>query len=338
MKAIHVNWTKPYFEKHRLRGHGFAITRDLESKTYDQPTYQILYTMLSAIYWKIHNGPIKLYTDSIGLNFYQQFRINELYDEIDINFLNGYSKTKVDPAYFWTSGKIKCLAHQTTPFVFLDQDMIIRAPLPVNITNSDLTITHWEIPRGEYYFTKKNWGNEITHIKFPTNYDCNDWSPNTSFLLVNNFELLKEYHNWHKKLVTTNGEEVPEWFWLLTDQGILGHVIREGDYHVSTLTNKIFLANGNYGTYETRYKGQAENWYYPIDAKPDEILLKDFYGKDVQYWEHVWMDKIHYHSHPKYKEEQTQRFFDEVVGLGYGEYLSNNPRFEPYWNEYNRIK
>ena len=29
-------------------------------------------------------------------------------------------------AYFWTSGKIKCLAHQTEPFVFLDQDMIIR--------------------------------------------------------------------------------------------------------------------------------------------------------------------------------------------------------------------
>jgi hypothetical protein len=338
MRAIHVNWTKPYFEKHRLRGDTFGITRELKSQTYDQPIYQILYTMLSAIHWKKSNGPIKLYTDSIGLNFYQQFHINELYDEIDINFLNGYSKTKIDPAYFWTSGKIKCLAHQTTPFVFLDQDMIIREPLPTNIINSDITITHWEIPRGKYYFEKEDWEKEISHIKFPTNYDCNDWAPNTSFLLINNFELLKEYHNWHKKLVNTNGEEIPEWFWLLTDQGILGHVIREGDYHVNALTNKIFLPNANYGTSKTRYKGIAENWYYPIDAKHDDYFSTDSDGNKHQYWEHVWLDKIHYYLLPNFREEQTQRFFDEIISLGYGEYLHNHARFEPYWEEHNKNK
>ena len=88
MRAIHVNWTKPFFHRDRLRGHGFNTTRELKSETYDQPDYQILYTMLSAVYWKELNGPIKLYTDSVGLAFYQQFRIPELYNEIDINFLN----------------------------------------------------------------------------------------------------------------------------------------------------------------------------------------------------------------------------------------------------------
>ena len=126
MKAIHVNWTKPYFEKHRLRGHGFESIRHYESDTYNLPDYQILYTILSILHWKKHNGPIKLYTDSVGASFYHRFNLLDLYDEVDIDFLNKYSKSKVDPAYFWTSGKIKCLAHQTEPFVFMDNDMIIK--------------------------------------------------------------------------------------------------------------------------------------------------------------------------------------------------------------------
>ena len=75
MNAVHVNWTKPFFERHRLRGHGFKIQRDLAS-SYDQPDYQILYTILSILRWKQYNGPIKLYTDSVGLNFYSKFQIS----------------------------------------------------------------------------------------------------------------------------------------------------------------------------------------------------------------------------------------------------------------------
>ena len=257
-------------------------------------------------------------------HFYQQFYIPELYDEVDINFLNGYSKTQVDPAYFWTSGKIKCLAHQTSPFVFLDQDMIIRSKLPDDVLKSEIAVTHWEIPRGYYYFNEKDWKSQIKHIDFPNNYNCLDWSPNTSFLLFNNLKIVKEYHDWHKKLVNTNGEEVPEWFWLLTDQGILGHVVREGDYSVNPLTDKIYLADSNYGNEETRYKGKCENWYYPMN--PD-------YTKEEISWEHVWIDKIHYSFIPDYKEKQTQRFFDEIVFLGYSDYLQH-ARFVKYWDVY----
>ena len=130
MKAIHVNWTKPYFHRNRLRGHGFELLKNIKSDTYDVPDSQILFTLLSISYWKRYNGPIKLYTDSIGAAFYQRFGILDLYDEVDIKFLNNYSKSNVDPAYFWTSGKIKCLAHQTEPFVFLDNDMIIKQEIP----------------------------------------------------------------------------------------------------------------------------------------------------------------------------------------------------------------
>ena len=317
MKAIHVNWTKPFFEKDRLRGHGFESIKNLKSETYNQLDYQLLYTMVSIVNWKIHNGPIKLYTDSIGASFYQRFGILDLYDEVDINFLNGYSKSKVDAAYFWTSGKIKCLAHQTEPFVFLDQDMIIREKLPNWTYVNDLTIAHWEIGRGYYYFDKEKFEKEITHVPWIKNYNVDDWSPNTSFLQFNNIELLKEYHEWHKKLVTTNGEHVPEWFWLLTDQGILGHIIRENDYHVNTLTNKISLSHHNNIDGMNRYKGKAEKWYNPIS--PDT-------NKELQF-EHVWLDKINIHM------LQTDRWFKELIDLGYSKYLTD-VRWSKYWDKY----
>ena len=327
MKAIHVNWTKPFFEKHRLRGHGFEVMsisqtlKNLNSKTYNQLDYQLLYTMVSAANWKKHNGPIKLYTDSVGASFYQRFGLLDLYDEVDINFLNGYSKSNIDAAYFWTSGKIKCLAHQTEPFVFLDQDMIIRNKIPEWVRVNDLTIAHWEIGRGYYYFDKEKFESEIKHIPWIDNYNIDDLSPNTSFLCFNNMDLLKEYHEWHKKLVTTNGENIPEWFWLLTDQGILGHIIRENDYHVNTLTQKVSLAHHNNVDGTNRYKGKAEKWYAPLNSSNKELPF-----------EHVWLDKINTQN------LQTNRWFKELVDeLNMSHYLTD-ARWSKYWEVYHENK
>lgn len=323
MKAIHVNWTKPYFHKERLRGHGFESIKGLESDTYNMTDHQILYTILSIVNWQKYNGPIKLYTDSIGAAFYHRFKILDLYDEVDIDFLNGYSKSKIDAAYFWTSGKIKCLANQTEPFVFIDNDMIIKEKLPEYVRTNDLTIAHWEIGRGYYYFDKEKFESEITHIPWIENYNVDDWSPNTSFLCFNNIKLLKEYHEWHKKLVTTNGENIPEWFWLLTDQGILGHIIRENDYHINTLTNKISLSHHNCVLPYTRYKGKAEKWYLPENPDLD---------KEVKF-NHIWLDKINT-QHLK-----TEEWFKELVeDFKVGEIFTRDVRWQKHWDKYHENK
>ena len=319
MKAIHVNWTKPFFEKHRLRGHGFEIIKNLQSTTYNQLDSQLLYTMVSAANWKRSNGKIKLYTDSVGASFYQRFGLLDLYDEVDINFLNGYSKSSIDAAYFWTSGKIKCLAHQTEPFVFLDQDMIIRDKLPQWVRTNDLTVAHWEIGRGYYYFDEEKWKKDITHTEWPKNFNKDDWSPNTSFLCFNNLDLLKPYHDWHKKLVTTNNENIPEWFWLFTDQGVLGHIIRENDYRINTLTQKIALSHHNSVDGVNRYKGKAEKWYLPENTDPD---------KEFEF-EHVWLDKIN-----NVNSDHLYLWFEELVNcLNCSKYLGDS-RWDKYWKKY----
>lgn len=321
MKAIHVNWTKPFFERHRLRGHGFETTREINSTTYEVPDYQILYTILSALKWKQFNGPIKLYTDSIGLSFYKQLGITDLYDEINIDFLNNLDE--VDPVLFWTSGKIQSLQNEKEPFVFLDQDFIVRDTIPEKFYSKDIGIGHWEIPRGHYYFTKDQWERDIKHMEFPENYNICAYSPNTSFLYFSNPKIVEEYVGWHKKMISTQGDITPEWFWLATDQGILGHVIREGKYATETLTDKIFLADNDYGNVLTQKYGYSEQWYYPMSCDRTKNSLK---------WEHIWLAKIVYGTNPDLLEFDTQRFFDEIWDSNGKNYLQHF-RFSKYWDK-----
>lgn len=321
MKAIHVNWTAPFFHKDRLRGHGFSITKNINSKTYELPNYQILYTILSALRWKKHNGPIKLYTDSIGLSYYQQIGITKLYDEIDTEFLDNLQD--VDPAYYWTSGKIQSLRNEQQPFVFLDQDFIVRGTIPESFYNADIGIGHWEIPRGSYYFTRKQWESEIKHVEIPENYNCNAYSPNTSFVYFGSNSAVDEYVNAHKKLINSGDSEVPEWFWLATDQGILGHVIREHEYYTDTLTDRIFLADSDYAKAEDRKFGYSEQWYYPMSFDPSKNQLE---------WEHVWLAKVVFANDPEFMERECQRYYDEIWDLGGQDYLYYF-NLNKYWNK-----
>jgi hypothetical protein len=138
-------------------------------------------------------------------------------------------------------------------------------------------------------------------------------------------KLVAKYHDYHKRLVDTKGAYIPEWFWLLTDQGILGHIIREDGYSAQTLTDRIFLANSNYGNGTERGKGKSEAWYYPVGCT-------DKKDKDVK-WEHVWFNKIHVGYSEELMRNECQKYFNELVALGNHNMLTHS-RFKKYWDEY----
>jgi len=203
--------------------------------------------------------------------------------------------------------------------------MIIRETLPDWVRTKDLTIAHWEIGRGYYYFDKEKFEKEITHVPWIENYNVDDWSPNTSFLCFNNMELLRKYHKWHKHLVNTHGKiNVPEWFWLLTDQGILGHIVRENDFKVNTLTQEIALSHHNTIDLSTRYKGKAEKWYSLINPDYDHINDRE---KEVVF-EHVWLDKINTQN------LEIKKWFKEIVEqLDGSKYLDSEVWYK-HWIDY----
>ena len=315
MKGIFVNWTEPYKQRKRLRGHAFKVYREEISEEYKTTDQEILYTILSVGYWKKFNGPTKLYTDDSGYQYYKKLGMLGLWDEIDVDTLNNYNY--IDGGQFWTSGKSYCIGLEKNPFVFLDLDFIVRQKLPDWVFSSDVCIPYWEIPRGYYYPTRDQY-DIIKHWKPKDNFSYDMLIPNTSFLYVNNVDVQKEYLEEHLRAVNTK-DEIPEWFWLVTDQGLFGQSLRNNNIKPQTLTDKVFLANYEFGGSDV---GRAESFFYQVDHDK---------SKDELNWFHVWFKKIIYNMDESVRTQDCRDFYNEIqTNLPELSYLLNHPRLSPY--------
>jgi hypothetical protein len=315
MKGVFVNWTKPFVDKNKLQGHAFKIYKDTWKNEYTTTDEEILFTILSVGYWKKYNGSTKLYTDKLGLSYYIKNNMLDLWDEIDVKTLENYNE--VDAGQFWTSGKSYCIGVEKGPFCFMDLDFIIRQRLPDWVFNSDVTIPYWEIPRGYYYPTEKQYS-EIKHWSPPSDYSYRMLVPNTSFVYINNSLIQSEYLKDHQEAVNTK-DEIPEWFWLVTDQGLFGQVLRRYDAKVQTLTDKVFLAD--HEDYNPKV-GLACGTYYPIEHDK---------SKDNLNWWHVWTRKVLYNLNEEVRVNECKIFYQEIVQeLPKLKHLLNNPRLERY--------
>ena len=302
MKAIYVNWSQPFLKREKLRGHGFSVFKNLEETSYYKPEYEILYTILSVSYWKKFNGAAKLYTDEIGKEYYEKMGLLSLWDEVDTETLEEFNKLEIDGGVFWTSAKSYCIAKEKGPFVFSDLDFIVRQRVPSFFYRSEISIPHWEIARGYYYPTEKEL-NSLSHWKPFEGFSPRMLVPNTSFLYVNNENLQDLYWKRHFDLVNTK-EEVPEWAWLLSDQGLFGQSIRSLSLDVATLTDRVFLSE-NEG-WEKQAEGWSDMWYFPsrADMEKEEVA-----------WEHVWLAKVAYVLDPIFKSREIARYVEEIDAI-----------------------
>jgi len=317
MKGVFVNWTKPFIERKRLRGHAFKMYREMFSDEYTTSDEEILFTILSVGYWRKYNGPTKLYTDKIGLSYYIKNNMLDLWDEIDVKTLENYDK--VDAGQFWTSGKSYCVGVEKGTFCFMDLDFIVRQKLPDWVFNSDITIPYWEIPRGYYYPTEEQY-KDIKHWTPPTDYSYKMMIPNTSFLYINNKLVQSEYLKDHQEAVNTQ-DEIPEWFWLVTDQGLFGQVLRRYNVNVQTLTDKVFLSD--HEGYDPKV-GLSCGYYYQVEHDK---------SKDDMRWWHVWTRKVLYNLNEDVRVNDCKEFYREIVQeLPMYKHLLNNPRLEKYKN------
>lgn len=315
MTGVFVNWTKPFVERKRLRGHAFKVYRDHESDEYTTTDQELLFTILSVGYWKKFNGPTKLYTDKVGFDYYRKNKMLKLWDEVDVVTLENYDS--VDAGQFWTSGKSFAIGKQALPFVFLDLDFIVRQKLPDWVFESKVTIPYWEIPRGYYYPTKEQY-ESIKHWKPKENYAFNMLIPNTSFIYLNDESVQKEYLEEHLRAVNTK-DEIPEWFWLVTDQGLFGQSLRNNNVNPNSLTDKVFLAE--YEFVDTPI-GKAEAFFYKVEHDKSKDLLN---------WHHVWFQKIVYNFNEEVRVNDCKNFYQEILSnLSEYSYMLDNSRLDKY--------
>jgi len=284
-KVIFVNWTKPFFYKNK-------------GKEYDVVDYELLINKVAIISArKFLKVPIKLYTDDVGYSFYEKHNILELFDEIDVDTLNKHNEHTLDAGKWWTSGKSIAIGKEESPFLFLDNDFIVRSELPKTIFDYDLVHTHWELHRGKYFVTDEL----IKKYKVPIkNFNQRMLMPNTSFVFMNNKELQNSYYCNHLNVVLTEYKDIPEWLWLLSDQSILGYCARELNSKVGCIEDKTYLGFSEEALFSD--VSQKDCGYSPmwVDSNSSNII------GNFKYW-HIWLEKHHMHKNLKYRKNAISK-------------------------------
>ena len=287
MKTIFVNWTKPFFHKKDAEGYNKIKMADVDDSEYSIVDYELLIQKVAVLRAKKHIGLTKLYTDTIGYEFYEKMGMLDLWDEIDVDTLNTFNdeNQNVMAGKFWTTGKSIVVGKQTEPFLFLDSDFIVRGELPKWIFDYDLVHTHWEIQRGEFFVSN----NQIEEIGGIEDFAQNMLMPNTSFLYINNSELCKDYLKKHLSIINREYDYIPEWLWLLADQGIMGYSARKLDLKVESLENTIYVS-------------------YP-EIDDSKVGCGLFWVKNPQHiehsnlnYEHIWFTKHRFKTDLDYRE------------------------------------
>ena len=170
--ALHVNWTRP-----TLMGN--------PDWKYGTDDFEIISTVLSAMLWRRFNGPIKLYTDKEGLEFYNNLGMTDLWDGgIDSTTLTRIPQS-VPADIFWAAGKIYAIRKEEAPFVMMDTDLMVWDSIAPYIKGHKLMAYHPEdlydfylpyelLKKPEGYTPNKKWDWSLNPYNTALTYFAND--------------------------------------------------------------------------------------------------------------------------------------------------------------------
>jgi hypothetical protein len=304
LKVIFVNWTRPFFFKEDAQGYNKLKMFNLPDFEYDVVDYELLIQKVAVLSAKKNIGRTKLYTDKIGYDFYNKKGMLKLWDEVDVDVLEKFNQDypEVAPGRFWTSGKSIVMGQEPTPYLFLDLDFIVRESLPQWIWHYDVVHTQWEVQRGEFFVFE--W--QLDEIGGIEDFVQNMMMPNTSFVYMNNEDIRDDYLKKHLSIITRKYKQIPEWLWLLADQGILGYSIRKFKGNVETIENRIYMSYPELPVKDNNLVGKGLFWVKDPDRRDHLVNLK---------YEHIWLDKYYFKTDQKYREIRVKELEDELEDL-----------------------
>lgn len=309
MKIIFVNWTKPYFERKNFMGYKKHSTYQYDGNEYHIPTHEIIMQIASITSAKIKTGyPIKLITDNVGARYYDKIGLLWLFDEVDTNTLESINTNfDINPAQFWTSGKIISICTEEPPFLFMDLDLILKDNLPNWIFNYDVIHTHWELSRSFLYIEKHMLDN--LGLDIPT-FDERMLIPNTSLLFINNKQVLKDYLKLHLEITTKKYELVPDWLWLMSDQHILGYTFRDLNLKVTSFSDMTYIQ------FPDTKEGKP-------GFLPEWVKVNQTFMEPPVEFEHIWLDKSKINNNPDFKTKKVLDWLSIINKNGYGDKFPN---------------
>jgi hypothetical protein len=139
---------------------------------YHVEDFELLTTILSAAAWRRFNGPIKLYTDGVGKEYYRRLGMTDLWDGgIDTTVLESLNPS-INHDVFWTAGRAAVLNEEEPPFFSLDTDLVVWEGITGLITSEFMALHPEPLRHGVY----KPRGELYT----PPGYAWDDWDWDTT--------------------------------------------------------------------------------------------------------------------------------------------------------------
>ena len=251
--ALHVNWTRP------------SQVRNLQGN-YHIADFEILSTILSACLWRQYNGPIKMYTDNIGYDFYDSWGMLGLWDGgVDVDVLEGIPND-IPADIFWAGGKLYAIKEQKVPFVMMDTDLLVWNCIHDIVVGQKLMAYHSESLEQlkscyiDYRFLKKREG-----YKPDANWDWNQDPYNTALTYFNDSKFLKYYTDRAIDFMCGNTERPMEMVsqMVFAEQRIFGMCAKRKKIAVGTFLTSPYDNNPSFthiwgGKDEARNNPQSE--------------------------------------------------------------------------------
>lgn len=241
MNAIHINWTKPFTNKH--------------NRPYEIEDFEILTTILSALKWREKNGSIKMITDSVGEEYYRKIGISKIWDKVE----NLLDDVDVNSDVFWAAGKIFALQNQNAPVAMVDTDFIVWETISEKAL-PDVSVIHFEdlypdVYPPKSYFNMKEYG-------FDEYFDWSLRACNTAFCIIKNQDFLKYYTNKSIEFMQHTDEQNDRLAYMVfAEQRLLPMCAKKMDIDVMAFSdlNRLFQDGENCFTHTWGMKQQMRD-------------------------------------------------------------------------------
>lgn len=196
-KAIHILSTAP----------ARARMRQGDDFQYSPRPFEVICTALSALMWRNTNGPVGLFTDSYGYEYYRNIGILDIWDAgINIEVLE--NMPDINHSIFWAASKLFALREESAPVAMIDTDLIIWKNLDNFFEKDSISVLHRE-ELIECYVNKED-------LKVRPGYSFNpewNWKEkpcNTAFAYFNNQDFKQDYIAHAMDFMTGNNEPAME--------------------------------------------------------------------------------------------------------------------------------
>lgn len=173
MRAFHTNCTAPFFAN--------------GGKDYCVADFDLLCSVLSALFWRRENGSISMITDKEGLKFYKENGLEDIWDG-GVHALLPDLKN-IDNIAFWAAGKLYALKTQKAPCVMIDTDFIVWDKLNLQ---EGVTVAHRE-ELGEAVYPEASAFRMKEDYRFNESWDWSELACNTAFAAFDS-EDFKNYY------------------------------------------------------------------------------------------------------------------------------------------------